>query len=97
MFQIYGLNYHYMKEVAFAEQNFHCGYFLDGDALDDILHFRNDTLDTYYQRVKEETKGVTRFFSKIFSRPVIYFLSNPFLSSAVLAMLIARSLQRTSR
>lgn len=75
MFQIYGLNYHYMKEVAFAEQNFHCGYFLDGDILDDILHFRNDTLDTYYQRVKEETKGVTRFFSKIFSRPVIYFLS----------------------
>jgi hypothetical protein len=25
---------------------FLCGYFLDGDILDDILHFRNDTLDT---------------------------------------------------
>ena len=75
MFKIYGLNFKYLKDVAFAEKNFHCGYFLDGDKLNDILHFRQDTLDTYYARVKSETKGIIRFFSKMFSRPIIYFLS----------------------
>lgn len=75
MFQIYGLNYQNMKEITFAEQNFHCGYFLDGDQLEEILHFRRDTLSTYYERVRKQTKGITRFFSKLFSRPILYTLS----------------------
>ncbi|MEG2322696.1 MAG: NAD(P)-dependent oxidoreductase [Bacilli bacterium] len=75
MFKIYGLNIHYLKDVAFATANFHCGYFKDSYKLNDILNFQNDTLDTYYARVKKETKGIIRFFSKIFSRPIIYFLT----------------------
>ncbi|MEG2457921.1 MAG: NAD(P)-dependent oxidoreductase [Bacilli bacterium] len=74
MFKIYGLNIKYLKTLAFAQKNFHCGYFNDSDELNKILDFQRDTLDSYYGRIKDETKGIIRFFSKIFSRPVIYFL-----------------------
>lgn len=75
MFQIYGLSTKYLKEIAFAEQNFHCGYFKDGDKLEEILHFRYDTLESYYQRVEAETKKSTRFFAHLFSRPILYFVT----------------------
>lgn len=74
MFRIYGLEFAYLKEFYFAEKNFHCGYFLDGDKLEDILHFRYDTLESYYARVTMETKKITRFFSKILSKPILFFL-----------------------
>lgn len=75
MFRIYGLNFNYLKQIAFAEKNFHCGYFLDGDKLDDIVHFRYDTLDSYYKRIHAETKKITRFFSRMLSKPILFFLT----------------------
>lgn len=74
MFKIYGINIKYLKDMAFAEKNFHCGYFKDSDKLNNILYFQRDSLDSYYARVKKETKGIIRFFSKIFSRPIVYYL-----------------------
>lgn len=74
MFKIYGINVSYLKDVAFAEHNFHCGYFKDSDKLNDILSFQQDTLDSYYNRVKTKTRGAIRFFSKLFSRPIVFFL-----------------------
>ena len=32
---------------AFAEQNFHCGYFADSDELERILHFQRDSFEDY--------------------------------------------------
>lgn len=75
MFQIYGLKFSYLKEFYFAEKNFHCGYFLDGDILENIIHFRYDTLESYYARVEAETKKSTRFFSKLLSKPILFFLT----------------------
>lgn len=75
MFNIYGLNLRYLKETFFAEHNFHCGYFSDSHVLNDLLHFQTDTLETYYKRIDKETNRITRFFSRILSRPIIYFLS----------------------
>lgn len=75
MFRIYGLKFAYLKEYSFAEKNFHCGYYLDGDRLDNIVHFRYDTIDSYYQRIDSETKCITRFFSRILSKPILFFLS----------------------
>lgn len=67
MFDIYGLNKYYIKEKYFAKQNFHCGYFKDSDLLNKILNFRQDTLETYYDRLRKDTnpfiKGVTQAFS----------------------------------
>ena len=39
-----GLGRFDLPEAAFATGNFHCGNYADGDALEDILHFRRDTL-----------------------------------------------------
>ncbi len=75
MFKIYGLQIKYLRKVAFAKQNFHCGYFLDSDKLEEILHFRRDSLADYYRRVDHETSKLKRFFARIFSRPIIYFLT----------------------
>ncbi len=74
MFKIYGLNIRYLSVLAFADYNFHCGYFLDSDDLENILHFRNETLESYYERLGKETKGIIRFFSRIFSQPILFFL-----------------------
>ena len=43
---------------------------MDGDDLEEILHFRNDTLDTYFQKVKRSISGIQKFFTQIF-RPAI--------------------------
>ncbi|MEG0026066.1 MAG: NAD(P)-dependent oxidoreductase [Bacilli bacterium] len=75
MFKIYGLNIKFMKERAFAEKNFHCGYFLDSDKLNKILNFQTDTLKSYYDRIKKETKKPFHNISVILSRPIMYFLN----------------------
>ena len=75
MFDIYGLDYKYINKRAFATRNFHCGFYSDTDLLNNILHFQRDTLDTYFQRVNKETSKLVKILTKIFSRPVIYFLN----------------------
>lgn len=75
MFKIYGINIKFIKTMIFAEKNFHCGYYEDGDVLENILHFRRDTLESYYSRVDKETNKTKRFFSRLLSRPIVYFLN----------------------
>jgi nucleoside-diphosphate-sugar epimerase len=74
-FKIYGLNYSYLDESAFAEKNFHCGYYLDGDILNNIVNFRNDTLDTYYDYLKNNTGELKRVITKILSYFIISSLN----------------------
>ncbi len=62
-FQIYGLGKADFPVHAFAERNFHCGMYVDGDELENILHFRNDTIDTYFDDQKRSVNSVVRFLS----------------------------------
>lgn len=71
MFRIYGLRFHYLLEEAFAKKNFHCGWYLDTGVLNDILHFQQTDLEGYYAAVQKETRSLVRFFSKLFSRPIL--------------------------
>lgn len=64
-FQIFGLGKFSLPEKAFAEKNFHCGYYIDGDELEDILHFRRDTLDTYLKKVVESVSPLQYFFTRL--------------------------------
>lgn len=64
-FNIFGLGAFDLPEKSFATQNFHCGYYADGDALEEIVHFRKDTIQTYLQKVREGVSGVQRFFTKL--------------------------------
>lgn len=66
-FKIYGLNYSRLDELAFAEKNFHCGYYSDGYILNDIVDFRQDTLDSYYQYLRSHVGTFKRILTSIFS------------------------------
>lgn len=74
-FEIYGLNYKYLKEKNFAKGNFHCGYYEDGDILNNILSFRHDTLTTYYKYLKENINPYRYTTTKILSIFIIKYLN----------------------
>ncbi|MDR3264045.1 MAG: NAD(P)-dependent oxidoreductase [Clostridiales bacterium] len=83
MLGIYGLNFKYFKTEAFAEKNFHCGYYEDSHILNDILDFQHETLADYYAFVKQNTPQIVRLLTKIFARPAAYFLcknSEPYIA-----------------
>ncbi|MDR1905961.1 MAG: NAD(P)-dependent oxidoreductase [Clostridiales bacterium] len=83
MLNIYGLNIKYFKLEAFAEKNFHCGYYEDSYVLNDILDFQHETLEDYYEFVRCNTPKAMRIMTKIFSPSIGYFLckkSEPYMA-----------------
>lgn len=64
-FKIFGLGKFNLPEKSFAEQNFHCGYYADGNELEEILRFRQDTIQTYLQKVRSEVSTLQRFVTKL--------------------------------
>lgn len=70
-FKIYGLNYKHLDERSFANQNFHCGYYIDGNQLNDLIDFRRDTLTTYYKYLGNNINGFTYKMTKLLSYFII--------------------------
>ncbi|MRI63852.1 NAD(P)-dependent oxidoreductase [Ornithobacterium rhinotracheale] len=66
-FKCYGLGEFNLPEKAFAEKNFHCGFYADGDDLENIVSFRQDTLQSYVQKVCESVNPIQRFFTRLVS------------------------------
>jgi len=75
MLKIYGLNPDHLKESSFATKNFHCGYYVDSDELESILHFRRDSLDDYYRQVEKGTNKIVRLATKLISRHIVDHLT----------------------
>ena len=73
-FAIFGLGKLNFPEHAFADKNFHCGYYADGDDLEDIVHFRQDTLDDYFKMESEKVSSVRKIATSIIKEPVKWFL-----------------------
>lgn len=73
-FDAFGLGKLDFPDKSFAEKNFHCGYYADGDELEEIVHFRKDTLDSYFEKVKAKVSPIKRFFAKLFKGIVKSFL-----------------------
>lgn len=69
-FKIMGLGKLKFPKIAFATQNFHCAYYQDGNDLEKILHFRNDTIETYFHNLKNNSKTILKIITKIIS-PII--------------------------
>ncbi|PVX52086.1 nucleoside-diphosphate-sugar epimerase [Balneicella halophila] len=66
-FDAYGLgSVDVFPDHSFAEKNFHCGYYADGDKLENIVHFRKETLDTYFAKVRAGISPIKRFFASLF-------------------------------
>lgn len=69
-FRIYGLGSFNFPKYAFAERNFHCGRMIDGDDLEHILGFRQDTFQTYFEKTKNGVNPFIRCVAILF-RPII--------------------------
>ncbi|MDD2412809.1 MAG: NAD(P)-dependent oxidoreductase [Bacteroidales bacterium] len=59
-FKIFGLGKVDFPENSFADHNFHCGFYQDGDALEEILKFRRDNLESYYKNEESKVSGLQR-------------------------------------
>ena len=75
-FHLYGLGELNFAENTFATTNFHCGYYADGDELEEITRFRKDTLDDYFEKTKTDISPVTKFFATVFRYPVKKYLQS---------------------
>lgn len=65
-FKIFGLGELNFPRNSFAENNFHCGYYADGDELENIVHFRRDTITSYFEAVKKSVSPLKKFFASLF-------------------------------
>ena len=69
-FAIKGLKRPDFPREAFANQNFHCGYYSDGSDLQEIIRFQKDNLADYYNILEQQQNKLS--FSLIqFLSPVI--------------------------
>lgn len=84
-FKIFGLGRFDFPAKAFAEKNFHCGYYEDGDDLESIVNFRRDTLASYFEKEKSKVSPIVKMFTCMFQRPIKKFLqkkSEPLIAHA---------------
>jgi len=77
-FSQFGLGKLNFPQNTFAQRNFHCGILKDGYELENILHFRHDTLDSYFI----ETEKTISFFTKLFVTLFRGFIKRSLLSQS---------------
>lgn len=65
-FRIFGLGKVNFPRQAFAKKNFHCAYYADGDELENILQFRRDSLESYFDKVKKSVSSAQRNLTRMF-------------------------------
>jgi nucleoside-diphosphate-sugar epimerase len=75
VFRIKGLKEVNFPKRAFAEKNFHCGYFTDSQILNSILHFQRDSLKDFYEVLDNKGKGSTRRIISAFNRLIKRYLA----------------------
>lgn len=59
---------------AFADHNFHCGYFLDSDELEQILHFQRDSFEDYLDWYAQHVPTLRRGMATVLRRPIKRYL-----------------------
>ena len=55
---IIGLGADFLPPEAFAEGNFHCGFYRDSNDLQVLLQFQRDGLDEWFQHVRDNTNSI---------------------------------------
>lgn len=73
-FEIFGLGALDFQDNAFAGKNFHCGYYEDGDVLNDILDFRRDSIDYYFLNLKKSIPDVKKTATTVLRRLIKFNL-----------------------
>jgi nucleoside-diphosphate-sugar epimerase len=64
-FTIAGLGKLDFPSKSFAEKNFHCGYYEDGHILEEILHFRKESLLDYFKFMTHKIHPLKRTITKL--------------------------------
>lgn len=62
-FNAFGMGKVNFPEYAFAKQNFHCGHYVDGDELENVIHFRSDDIESYFKRFDASVPKIQRFLT----------------------------------
>ena len=75
-FQASGLGKKPFPDEAFAKDNFHCGYYGDANELENILHFRNDSIDDYLNQFTENLGIIKPALARVFRPFVIKWFLN---------------------
>lgn len=70
--EIYGLTFNFLLSRIFLEKNFCSHVYADSDKLEEILHFRNDSLASYYMRLKRTSSD--RAIHRLLAKPFIWLL-----------------------
>jgi hypothetical protein len=71
VFTIFGLDPDILPEYAFAQRNFHSGYYGDGDELDKILRFRRYSLQDYLGVLQKRASPIQRALVKSIPKQLI--------------------------
>lgn len=66
----YGLSIKYIASRIFLEKDYKSPVLIDSDGLENIIHYRNDSLYNYFNRLKR--KGKNRKIQKFLARPLIW-------------------------
>lgn len=74
-FKAFGMGKAQFPKHSFATYNFHCGDYMDGDDLENILHFRKDTLDTYFQALSSSIPRWQYYSTQLVRGIVKWYLS----------------------
>lgn len=73
-FKSFGMGKLNFPDYSFATTNFHCGYYMDGDDLESILHFQSDTIDSYFERFHASVSPIQRVFTRPFAGIAKWYL-----------------------
>ena len=66
----YGISMRYILARLFLFKNYVSPILTDSDALDEMIHYRNDSLYNYYRRLERSSKK--RIIPKFLAKPIIY-------------------------
>ena len=75
-FDIAGLGEFDFPDKTFAEKNFHCGYYVDGDELNEILSFQKDSLEDYFSKECAKISPIQKSLTHLFRKPIKSYLKS---------------------
>lgn len=73
-FSIFGLGKPDFSAKSFAEKNFHCGYYADGEVLNEILNFRRDNLFSYFENERKKVSSLKKGLISVFKKVIKTYL-----------------------
>lgn len=74
VFKIQGLNNIKLPGKAFAGKNFHCGYYADGDDLEELIKFRSQDLNNYLSILGARQNKITKWITSLLNPLIRQFL-----------------------